>query len=186
MQFSVEKTHLDGVFLVQSDKHVDERGMFLEAFSTRNIPQIFGGDIAANTYNMPVSQDNVAISEKGVLRGLHIQREKPQGKLVRCLFGRILDVVVDLRPESPTFKQWGSFELNGPTKAIWIPKGFAHGYYSITHSIVYYKCSTLYDKYSDGGINPFDKELGIKWPSANPIMSDKDKNLPSMKEWLKG
>ena len=192
-----EKTHLQDVVLISSDSFSDERGVFMEAFvdheMSRGRPDrmpFFGESWVNYQYatmgifiNFP--QDNFARSGEGVLRGLHIQRKEPQGKLVRCLKGRILDVVVDLRKYSPTFKKWGSFELNSESnKMLWVPPGFAHGYFSYDESVVYYKCSTLYDNESDGGIFALDPELGIKWPSNSFIMSDKDKKLPKLSEWL--
>jgi len=171
----IEKTHLKDAVLISGEKHCDNRGLFMEAY---NQSEIGLGNMC---------QDNIAYSITSVLRGLHIQRNNPQGKLVRCLRGRIFDVIVDLRKDSKTFKMWGAFELDSRSKkALWVPPGFAHGYYSYGSSIVYYKCSTLYDKNSDGGINAMDKDLKITWPSLNPIMSKKDELLPSLSDWLSG
>lgn len=180
MNPKIEKTHLCDVLIMSGDSFTDERGLFMEAYNSTELYH-------KARFNPKYYQDNIAISKPNVLRGLHIQRNLPQGKFVRCIQGRIRDVIVDLRVDSPTFKKMGAFELSGDNKkALWVPPGFAHGYYSYDDSIVYYKCSTLYDKKSDGGINPFDRELGIEWPSEMPIMTDKDTNLPSMSEWLKG
>lgn len=185
MQFRNNNTHLHDVIIISGESFSDERGLFMETFNSHEVNIRHSTHPRLKEQVTIFPQDNVSYSSPGVLRGLHIQRNNPQGKLVRCLKGRILDVIVDLRPDSPSFKKWGAFELNTESKKmLWVPPGYAHGFYSYDESIVYYKCSTLYDKESDGGINPFDPELNIKWPSKSPIMSGKDKNLPSLSEWL--
>ena len=175
-----EKTHIYGSFLVKDDIFTDERGSFCESYNAQkynangNIPHIY-------------LQDNLSYSKAGVFRGLHIQRNNPQGKLIRCLKGSILDVIVELRPKSITFKKWARFKLDDNNrKALYVPAGCAHGFYSETDSIVYYKCTTLYDKESDGGINIYDPDLKIAWEQKEFIISDKDRNLPTMRQWLDG
>lgn len=180
----IEKTHIEGCFAIRYKPFSDHRGSFQEHFNWKSFK-----DLQAIGLRVPTLfvQDNIAYSEKNVLRGLHIQRNKPQGKLVRAISGRILDCVVDLRPESPTFKNWLLFELTEHNKkALYVPEGCAHGYFSLTESIVLYKCTTLYDKETDGGINPFDPVLKIAWPRGECIMSEKDKALPFMQEFING
>ena len=136
---------------------------------------------------MPVEwpQDNISNSNKGVLRGLHIQKTNPQGKLVRCIRGKILDVCLDLRRDSPTFLKHTAVILDDPSKALYCPPGTAHGFFAIEESMIYYKCTSFYDKSSDGGIWAHDPELNIDWPAAHSIMSDKDMSLPKLEEFLK-
>ncbi len=174
----VEKTHLNGVLLVKLDRYFDERGYFQETYNK----EVFG------QLGLPTDyvQDNMSHSKRDVIRGLHLQRNNPQGKLVRCMQGKIFDVVVDLRLNSPTFKKWGMFELRDKNNvAIYVPPGYAHGFVTISEeSLVSYKCTTLYDRASDGGIRWDDEELGITWPIKSPIISAKDRGLPTMREYL--
>lgn len=171
------KSHLEDCCIIEYESFADKRGTFTEVFNAEKFKKL----------RLPIewAQDNISYSTAHVLRGFHIQTKNPQGKLVRCIKGEILDVAMDLRPESPTFKQWHMVKLDERNnKAFWIPPGFAHGLYSLTDSVVYYKCTTLYDKKSDGGVNPL-KCKDITWPSRNVIVSDKDKNLPTIEEWLR-
>ena len=187
----IEETHLQDVILVSGDKHADDRGCFMEAFNSGELLGKFQntGTCRTTRFQEHVTlfpQDNLVYSKPNVLRGLHIMSTNPQGKLIRCITGKIFDVIVDLRPYSSTYKKWGSFELNSQHgKALWVPPGFAHGYYSYKISVVYYKCTTLYDERWDGGINAMDPKLGITWPNDCPIMSKKDQKLPSLDDWLK-
>jgi dTDP-4-dehydrorhamnose 3,5-epimerase len=175
----IEKTHLEGCVLVKMENFYDQRGYFQEMFHSETfgslgLPTIF-------------SQDNLSFSVKNVLRGLHLQRVNPQGKMIRCLRGKILDVIVDLNIHSKTFKQFGMFELRESTNALlYVPPGFAHGFYTVEDSLVLYKCTTHYDKTSDGGVLWSDAELNIPWPVKTPIISEKDKKLPTLREYLEG
>lgn len=167
------KTHITGCVLIDHDIHRDARGMFMEISNCDKMT----GHIDDSVFY----QSNIAISKKDVLRGLHIMKYLPQAKAVSCLAGVILDCVVDLRPESSSYLKWGLFEINSiDRKTIYIPSGCAHGYYSITNSIVHYSCSSVFAKEYDYGLNAFDKSLGIEWPSTNCIMSEKDKNQPDL------
>jgi len=175
-----QPTVVNGCFSLNWQQFEDHRGVFFEAFNEQ----------AFRETGLPTHwpQDNISLSKASVLRGLHIQRNNPQGKLVRCISGRILDVCVDLRPDSPSFGLWHAELLEG-SKALFCPPGTAHGFYSITESVVYYKCTTLYDKESDGGINPLDPKLAIPWEMYTPgfdktILSDKDLKLPTLREYM--
>lgn len=173
----LENTHIEGCILLHFGPHIDNRGLFFETFNKDTF----------SAMGMPdeFKQDNLSKSCAGVLRGLHIQTNNPQGKLIRCITGTIFDVVVDLRPHSKSFKSHLIIELSDHSNmALYAPPSCAHGFYSLDDSVVYYKCTTLYDKSSDGGIHPLDNELNIKWPGNNFVMSDKDKKLPSMRQWL--
>lgn len=171
---------------ITGSKHIffdcfeDHRGTFSETFNSR--------DFESKRLPKEWKQDNVSISRKNVLRGLHIQSIDPQGKLVRCLRGKIYDVWLDLRPTSPTFMRWQGVFLSGKeNRAVYIPPGCAHGFYSMfDDSVVYYKCTSLYDKESDGGVIWNDARVGINWPLFDePIISEKDQSLPSLEKFLR-
>ena len=151
----------------------DERGYFLEAYKR-------------SSFLVPaIKQTNVSKSKKNVVRGLHFQSNNPQGKLVRSLQGKILDVVVDLRVDSPTYKAIESFLLTPEGISVYIPPGFAHGFWALDDDCIFhYGCTEEYDRKSDGGINPADPDLPLPWIN-NPhiILSDKDRKLPLLKEF---
>lgn len=182
MKFKAFPTPIEGVKIIVGTRHEDDRGSFEETFNSVDF-----ADLGLPT---EFPQDNTSLSFMGTLRGLHIQRGAPQGKLVRCVWGSIFDVWVDLRPDSKTFKKWGSIQLsNHQPEAIWLPPGLAHGFFTMSnYAVVNYKCSTVFDKASDGGIFWGDKEIGIEWPFPEdfvPNVSAKDANLPSIAEYLK-
>jgi len=164
-----------GVELVEPKRHRDHRGWFQEI---TNAMEITAG-------LPPFVQTNVSASHFGVIRGMHIQRRDPQGKLIVCLRGRIYDAWIDVRPESPTFGKWGALELDAATPhALYLPPGVAHGFQSVsTTCMILYACTTCYDRETDGGINWNDPSVGIEWPEQNPIVSDKDRRLPSLADW---
>lgn len=174
---------IEGVRLIEDMVYCDQRGSFLEL-----------GRARATTWDKHESewaQWNVSTSRDGVLRGLHIQRVNPQAKLVRCLSGVIFDVGVDLRRNSKTFKKWTSYKLELGQSVYW-PAGIAHGF-MVTEgpAIVHYATSERFHADSDGGVRWNDPELEIRWPwlaSGNPAptMSEKDRNLPTVREWLEG
>jgi dTDP-4-dehydrorhamnose 3,5-epimerase len=125
-------------------------------------------------------------SHKGVVRGLHFQWDPPQGKLIRCVEGRILDVIVDIRCGSPTLGDHAALELSSKNRRVlWAPAGFAHGFMSLAHgSIVLYECTAEWCPASEGGIVWNDLELGIAWPDLPPLVSPKDEKNPGLRQWL--
>ena len=176
----VLKTDIEGVVIVEPKVFGDERGYFMESFSER--------DFEAHTgLNVRFVQDNESCSKRGVLRGLHFQREPyAQAKLVRVVRGRVLDVAVDIRPESPTFGKYVMTELSGDNhRQMFIPKGFAHGYIVLEDDTVFqYKCDEYYHPEAEGGIAWNDPQIGIEWPIAEGavILSEKDQNRPLLSE----
>lgn len=160
-------TSLNDAFVVETKKYEDERGFFIESFNEKNF-----NDIGLNEKFV---QDNHSRSSINVLRGLHYQVVKPQGKLVRCMTGRVMDVIVDLRKSSSTFGKHFSIELSSPEVMLWVPPGFAHGFYCLTEVCdISYKTTDYYYKEYDRTL--FWNDLDIKWPSQSPILSEKDKN----------
>lgn len=171
--FIFEETILKGVYLIHPFVRYDERGYFLKDYSKK----VFN----KNNIEYDLKEVFYTSSQPGVLRGLHFQRVKQQSKLVRCVFGKIYDVVVDLRKDSETFGKWIGFYLSETNKKqLFIPEGFAHGYLVLKPSIVSYKCGEdFYEEYDDGIIWN-DNDIGIKWPLhlvKELIISEKDKNL---------
>jgi dTDP-4-dehydrorhamnose 3,5-epimerase len=168
-----EKTTLDGVVIVTPTVHGDERGFFLETWREDR----YGALLPAGGRFV---QDNHSRSRRGVLRGLHFQTRKPQGKLMRCVAGEIFDVAVDIRRDSPQFGQWVGVRLSGENKQqLYVPPGFAHGFQVLSESAdVEYKCTEYYDPDGESGIRWNDPNLGIDWPLDDPIVSPKDCVLP--------
>ena len=171
-------TKLDGVYIVEPKVFGDHRGFFMESWSKRAFEE------AGLFYDFV--QDNHSLSSvKGTLRGIHFQRgEYAQAKLVRCVRGAVLDVAVDLRPESPTYGQWTAVELSAENKRQFlIPRGFGHGFVTLTDEVEFlYKADNLYAPAYDGGIRWDDPELGIDWGVENPVLSAKDAALPLWKD----
>lgn len=171
----ITKTNLDGTIIIQPQMFDDVRGYFFESYKTS----------AFLENNLPGNflQDNQVKSSKNVIRGLHYQLNKPQGKLVRVISGRILDVALDIRKNSATFGEHLMIELSDRNKKmLYIPEGFAHGYVSLSEdSIVLYKCTNEYNPSDEHGIKWNDKEIGIDWKVKNPIISKKDLKLPTLK-----
>ncbi len=177
MPFSFTKTVLDGVILVEPRIFSDERGFFMETYKE--------SEFKANGVDVDFLQDNHSRSTYGVLRGLHFQLEpKAQAKLVRCARGKIFDVAVDIRPDSRNFKKWVGFELSGENKnMLYIPAGFAHGFAALSDIVeVIYKSSDEYSPEHDAGIRWDDPEIGVDWKLESPVVSEKDKNLPFLKD----
>jgi dTDP-4-dehydrorhamnose 3,5-epimerase len=174
---NITKTAIEGLLLINPRVFEDERGYFYETF---NAPTLKGLGL-----ELDFLQDNQSFSTKGVLRGLHFQREPhAQGKLVRVVSGKVLDVAVDLRSGSPTFGQHLTFELSGENKTmLYVPPGFAHGFSTLEDAVFIYKCTDVYNKQSEGGIRYDDADLNIDWGIANPIVSEKDLELPSFKDF---
>jgi len=167
-------TEIDEVVLLEPDVHGDERGFLVETFRESELPDL-GIDVA-------FVQDNHSRSAGPVLRGVHMQRG--QAKLVRCPSGRIWDVAVDLRPDSPTYKQWEGHEIDGEShRQLFIPAGFGHGFCVLSDEAdVIYRLSTYYDPDLESGVAWDDPELAIEWPIDDPILSERDKSAPKLAE----
>ena len=168
------KTEIPEVIIIEPKVHGDHRGFFMETFRQQEFEQ---AGISANFV-----QDNHSKSTKGILRGLHYQIQNPQGKLVRVIFGQVYDVAVDMRRSSPTFGQWVGVVLSaGNKRALWVPPGFAHGFYVMSpFAEVTYKCTTYYAPEFDRSLLWSDQELNISWPdNVNVVLSDKDSKAPS-------
>ena len=172
-----EKTKLEGVVIITPDVFGDHRGFFMESWSEHKMEE------AGLHYNFV--QDNHSMSSvKGTLRGIHFQKgDKAQAKLVRCVNGAVLDVAVDLRHESPTYKQWVAVELSAENKKqLMIPRGFGHGFVTLTDEVEFlYKADNYYAPEADGGIRWNDPEIGVDWGVENPILSAKDEKNPFLK-----
>lgn len=165
---------LEGVVLVEPRVFGDERGFFLETFREDR----YGEELLEAGQRFV--QDNHSRSSRGVLRGLHFQTRRPQGKLLRCVRGEIYDVAVDVRRGSPQFGQWIAVTLSAENKhQLYVPPGYAHGFQVLSDSAdVEYKCTDYYDPEGEGGVRWDDPALAIPWPVANPVVSDKDRSLP--------
>ena len=174
------KTPIDDLLIIEPRIFSDERGYFFESYSKSKF------DEAGLNYNFV--QDNESMSSYGTIRGLHFQKgEFAQSKLVRVLDGKVLDVAVDLRPNSKTFGQYFSIELSGENKKqLLIPRGFAHGFSVLSETAIFaYKCDNIYNKNSEGSIIYNDETLNIDWqiPKEKEILSEKDKNAPTLQEY---
>lgn len=176
----IQPTGLQGVVVIEPEVFSDARGYFLETFNAK----VF----AEAGISEQFVQDNQSHSKRGVLRGLHYQKEQAQGKLIRVLLGEIFDVVVDLRPESSTYGKWSGINLSAmEQKAIWIPKGFAHGFYTLSETAdVAYKVTEFYAPQHERVISWNDPDLAIRWPlQGDPVLSEKDKAGHSFREFMK-
>lgn len=164
----VERTALPEVMLLEPKVFADERGLVFESYNRRVFAEAVGAD--------PVFvQDNRSISKKNVLRGIHYQVVKPQGKLVQVLKGEIFDVAVDLRRSSPTFGKWVSFNLSEANRRMaWIPPGFAHGLLALSDADVLYKMTELWMPQHDRTLAWNDATIGVQWPVEKPVLSAKD------------
>lgn len=173
---NIEKTALEGVIIVTPDVYTDERGMFMETFSEMRYREMLG-----LTPHENFIQDNLSVSKKGVLRGLHYQAPPmAQGKLVSVLRGSVLDVAVDIRTGSSTYGEHVVVELSVDNhRQLWIPRGFAHGFIALEDDTIFtYKCTNVYSREHERGIVWNDSALGIDWGEATPIVSEKDKQHP--------
>jgi dTDP-4-dehydrorhamnose 3,5-epimerase len=171
------KTHIEGILLVKPDVFADDRGYFFESFNNKNFLE--------NNLEVSFLQDNVSKSREGTVRGLHYQiGNKAQGKLCHVLYGRVLDVAVDLRVDSPTFGKHFSTELSEENHLqLWIPVGFAHGFSVLSDEAIFkYKCTNYYFKENERTILFNDPQLNIDWKVDNPIFSQKDLNGKSFEE----
>lgn len=180
-KFKKIETSIQGVYVIDPTVFGDNRGYFMETYSKNEFEEI-------GIYNNFI-QDNQSKSKRGVLRGLHFQKENSQAKLVRCIKGEVFDVAVDLRPSSKTYGKWEGVILSEENKKMFlIPKGFAHGFLVLSEEAEFtYKCDDIYNPKAEGGLAWDDKEVNIEWPFGNLgqdeiITSEKDKNWPSLQE----
>lgn len=182
--FKKIETSIDGVFVIEPKVFGDERGYFMETYSDVEFEEI------GICYRFV--QDNQSKSRKGVLRGLHFQKENTQAKLVRVIKGEVFDVAVDLRPGSKTYGKWEGVVLSEENKKMFmIPRGFAHGFLVLSDEAEFtYKCDDVYNPNAEGGLAWNDKDVNINWPIENIsedelITSEKDANWPTLKELSK-
>jgi dTDP-4-dehydrorhamnose 3,5-epimerase len=178
-QIKVTKTHIDGLCIIEPAVHGDHRGYFMETYNQK--------DMAEAGLNMVFVQDNQSMSTKGVLRGLHFQKQFPQGKLVRVIKGAVFDVAVDLRPDSKTYGKWYGIELTEENKKqFYIPEGFAHGFLVLSDTAEFcYKCTDFYHPGDEGGLLWNDPDIGINWPISDDMtvmLSEKDAKQPLFKD----
>ena len=181
-KITVTKCDIEGLYIIEPKVFPDSRGYFMETYNEK--------DFAEEGLNMKFVQDNQSMSTKGVLRGLHFQKEYPQGKLVRCLRGRVFDVAVDVRTSSPTYGKWFGVELTAENKKqFYISEGFAHGFLVLSDEAEFaYKVTDFYHPGDEGGILWNDSEIGVDWPveeGMEILLSDKDKIQPMFKDAFK-
>ena len=173
---NVTRTPLDGVLVIEPTRFSDDRGFFLESYQDARY-----GDIGIADRWV---QDNHSRSAKHVLRGLHFTKHKPQAQLLTVMRGRIFDVVVDLRPGSSTRGKWFGTELSdeGP-RQVYMPHGFAHGFCVLSdYADLHYKVTQHYDPKDEGGLRWNDPDVGIQWPVREPIVSDRDRGHPLLRD----
>ena len=177
-------TSIEGVFIIEPTVFGDNRGYFMETYSRKDFEEI--------GLDYEFVQDNQSKSKKGVLRGLHFQKENSQAKLVRCIKGEVFDVAVDLRPGSKTYGKWEGVRLSEENKKMFmIPRGFAHGFLVLSDEAEFtYKCDDIYNPTAEGGLAWNDKEVAIEWPLENIdkdelLTSEKDGKWPTLNELRK-
>jgi dTDP-4-dehydrorhamnose 3,5-epimerase len=177
-KFKFTKTSIEGLYIIEPMVFGDDRGYFMETYHAEEFKEA-GLDVK-------FVQDNKSKSKKGVLRGLHFQYKKPQGKLVRALRGKVFDVAVDLRKDSPTYGKWEGIILSEENKKqFYVPEGFAHGFVVLSDEAEFtYKCTNFYDVDDEGGILWNDPSIAIEWPiDVNEIiLSEKDKKWSTLEE----
>ncbi|AQX12451.1 dTDP-4-dehydrorhamnose 3,5-epimerase [Elizabethkingia meningoseptica] len=174
------ETPLKDCYIIEPTIFEDERGYFYEKYNEKKFEELTG-------LNGHFVQDNISKSSFGVLRGLHLQKgDYAQAKLVSCLEGKVWDIAVDLRKDSPSFGQWYGMELSADNKLqFYVPRGFAHGFVVLSETAIFsYKCDNLYNKESEGSVKYNDPDLNIDWKisEADMILSEKDKNAPLFKD----
>ncbi len=172
----VIKTGIEGCLIIEPKVFSDTRGFFLETYQLDRYQEL--------GINQQFVQDNHSQSCHGVIRGLHFQRTKPQGKLVRVVRGEVFDVAVDIRPDSPTFGQWFGTTLSESNKCqLWLSPGLAHGF-AVTSEFadLEYKCTDYYDSADEGCLSWNDAQIGIDWPLASPLLSEKDSQAIGFQE----
>ena len=177
---NVVETQLPGVLIIEPKVFGDHRGFFKETFQIERYQEA--------GIDLPFVQDNHSRSQRGVLRGLHWQKTRPQGKLVSCLLGTVFDVTVDVNPSSETFGTYVGVELSAENhRQLWIPPGYAHGFCVLSETADFqYKCTDLYFPEDEGGLIWNDPELSIEWPVESPSLSEKDLSLPTLDEIRRG
>lgn len=181
-KIKVTRCEIEGLCVVEPSVFGDDRGYFMETYNYN--------DFKAEGLDMVFVQDNQSMSVKGVLRGLHYQKQFPQGKLVRVVSGKVFDVAVDLRTGSETYGKWFGVELSGENKKMfYIPEGFAHGFVVLSDEAVFaYKCTDFYHPGDEGGILWSNPEIGVEWPiepDAKLIISEKDQKWGGLKDAFK-
>jgi dTDP-4-dehydrorhamnose 3,5-epimerase len=177
MPFTFKRLAISEVMLIEPKVFPDERGFFMETYKY--------SDFAKMGIKEYFVQDNYSKSSKGILRGLHFQKNpNAQGKLIRCLKGNIFDVVIDIRKGSPAFGKWVGAELSEENNLIlYVPSGFAHGFVVLSETAcVIYKCTREYSPENDRGIIWNDPDINIHWPIKDPVLSEKDKKHPALKD----
>ena len=173
----VTESGIKGAYTIEPDVYIDDRGFFMETFHIERYRKLLG-------MNLDFVQDNISRSSRNVLRGMHFQRNYPQGKIVKASRGEILDVIVDLRKDSPTYGTWESFKLSEQNKLqVWIPPGLAHGFLVMSDSADFeYKCTEYYHPEDQNCLMWNDPEVAIDWPINDPILSEQDKRGLSLKD----
>jgi len=172
----ITETKLPGVVIIEPQIYEDERGFFLETYNRKRYSELLGVDV-------DFVQDNYSHSKCHVLRGLHMQLQRPQGKLVRVIRGHVWDVAVDVDPRSPTFREWVGVDLTRENqKQVYIPPGYAHGFCVLSEEADFeYKCTDFYLAGDEVGIAWNDPDLAIDWPERAPILSDRDAANPTLR-----
>ena len=178
-QIKVNKLPIEGLCVIEPTVHGDSRGYFMETYNQN--------DMREAGLNMVFVQDNQSMSTRGVLRGLHYQKQYPQGKLVRVISGEVFDVAVDLRPGSATYGKWHGELLSAENKKqFYIPEGFAHGFYVMSDTAEFcYKVTDFYHPGDEGGIRWNDPDIGVAWPLLEGVpvlLSEKDRAQPFLRE----
>ena len=176
MTLKVEKSDLEGVLIIQPVVHSDPRGRFCESFQKERYREI--------GIKEEFVQDNQSVSQKNTIRGLHYRSAPEQAKLVRVIRGEVFDVVVDIRKNSPTYGQWRGYTLSDTNYLqVYIPAGFAHGFCVLSETAEFlYKGSEYYSAEKEKGIMWNDPDINVDWPTANPVLSEKDKTNPALKD----
>lgn len=182
-KWNFERLELEGAYKITPFFAEDNRGGFLKDYSR----EVFEN----NGIHHDLAEVFYTISKKGVIRAMHFQRKKQQAKLVRCVSGKVFDVIIDLRKDSPTFMKWQGYYLTGENQVeLLVPEGFGHGYLVLEDSVVSYKCGEKFYGEYDDGIRFDDPDMAIDWPyeeiggKENVILSSKDENLPSWREFM--
>ena len=177
---NVTETEIPDIKIIDIDVFPDERGFLCETYQEN---KYIGKGITEKFV-----QDNQSFSKKHVIRGLHFQQRHPQGKLIMAVAGEVFDVAVDIRIKSPTYGKWVGVSLSDKNqRQLYIPEGFAHGFCVVSdYAIVHYKCTNFYDPADNRGLIWSDPDIKIGWPTKNPLVSSRDKQLPTLKEYMAG